>query len=323
MRWRTKLLLVLALAGGCGGGTPIPDQDLLLRVTAGAAEVEFGKAFPLTVVRVWSKDLQPEDWSDKALLPLVVKLDRRSVREDDRRMEETRQYRAYAFSRDDVLVPAPSLRARPRDGGAERVVSADELKLKVTPALHSDPPGPVELPGEPLAEPFPWLRWSLVGGAALLVLGLLAWYLRRRARRPRPAYVAPPMAPHVRALQRLQRLREQAPQTAEEIQAFYVEASAAVREYIEAQFAVRAPEMTTEEFLAAPQTARALQPGHRAMLSEFLAHCDLVKFARHLPTAGDRERLLDAAARFVMETRTGEPSALAAAVAPAGVGSAS
>jgi hypothetical protein len=319
---RRLLMLVAGILAACGGGEPIAKEDLRLRITAGAEEVEFGKAFPLTVVRVWRKDLVPGDWSDQALQPLVLKLASRTTREDDQRIEETRRYQAYAFSRDDVVVPAPAFKARPRDGGADLVVSGPELRFRIKPALQSETPGPAELPGEPLAEPFPWLRWSLVLAGGLLALLLLLWYLRRRARRPRPVQVAPPVAPHVRALQRLHRLREKQPATPDEVQAFYVEASAAVREYIEEQFSVRAPEMTTEEFLNAPQTARALQATHRTMLSEFLAHCDLVKFARHTPTEKDRERLLEAAARFVMETRTGELSEMAVAVAPAAEGSA-
>ena len=50
------LLVVAALPPACGGGAPIPDEDLPLRVTAGAEEVALGKAFPLTVVRVWSRE---------------------------------------------------------------------------------------------------------------------------------------------------------------------------------------------------------------------------------------------------------------------------
>jgi hypothetical protein len=126
----------------------------------------------------------------------------------------------------------------------------------------------------------------------------------------------------VRATQRLQRLRERRPKSAAEIDSYYVEASAILREYIGERFALRAPEMTTEEFLNAPQTARALHASHRDLLSEFLTHCDMVKFACHMPTASDRERLLEAATIFLEETRNDDTREPATAVSPEGSGAA-
>jgi ATP phosphoribosyltransferase regulatory subunit HisZ len=60
--------------------------------------------------------------------------------------------------------------------------------------------------------------------------------------------------------------------------------------------------MTTEEFLEATARSAVLQPGQRALLGDFLAESDLVKFARHVPTLADSDRMLGAAERFVDET---------------------
>ena len=234
------------------------------------------------------------------LSPLVVRRVDATRREDPRRIEETRRYLAYAFGGGAVTVPAASFKARPEAGGRERVVSGEELRLQVAAALSPETPGPVELPGEPLPAPSAWAQQ-----AALIALGLvaLAWMLRRRAQRAGAAFAAPPPPAHGVALARLQRLRERRPRGLDEFHADAVEASSLVRTYIEARFSLFAPEMTTEEFLTDPRTARALHGSQREMLSEFLRHCDLVKFARHQPLDAERERLLDAVAAFVLETR--------------------
>lgn len=264
-------VLLLALVAGCDGDAPI--ADVPLTIEAGAQEVELGRAFPLTVVRTWSRAQAPAAWNDEALAPLEVRLLEVARREDDRRVEETRRYLGYAFTLTDVSLPG--------------------LELRVRRSLDPEAPGPAELPGEPLPEPsFPW-SWAVVGVALLAAFVLL---LRRRrapaaTAAPAPAPVPPPPGPHVRALKRLARLRARHPQGRDETQAYYIEASGLVRDYVAERFALPADVMTTEQLVA-----------HQAPLSRVLAPCDLVKFARHAPTATEREQLLDAAESYVRET---------------------
>ena len=86
----------------------------------------------------------------------------------------------------------------------------------------------------------------------------------------------------------------------------YVDLSAIVRTYIEGRFGLRAPEMTTEEFIYAVQRDSPLGPDHRQLLGQFLTECDLVKFARHVPELDAVERAYGAARSFVTETRPEE-----------------
>ncbi|MHC4818686.1 MAG: hypothetical protein ACYTF8_11590, partial [Planctomycetota bacterium] len=152
---RRSLLLALALAAACGDETSI--ADVPLEISAGTAEVELGKGFPLTVVRTWRRGQTPAAWDDEALVPLEVRLLETTRREDDRRVEETRHYRGYAFSLTDVRVPG--------------------LELRVKRALDPASPGPAELPGEPLAEPSSRWPWAAVGVTVFAAFVLL---LRRR-----------------------------------------------------------------------------------------------------------------------------------------------
>lgn len=292
MHGLARLLPCLALLAACGDRSPIPEEDLALHVTVGAGEIELGRAFPLTVVRVWSRELTPAVWRDDLLAPLALKPVDVSQREDDERVEETRRFSAYAFVAGDVTVPAPSFHARPRAGGPERVVAGKPLALTVRPALDPKHPGPVEWPDGPLRPAFPWLPWTAGLGVALVAFVL---FLRRRRRTPAPpapAPVASPPAPGPaeRALERLAALRSRASGAAEP---FYVEAAAIVRDYVGERFRVRAAEMTSEELVAALPAGR---------LATFLRICDLVKFAGARPGPDARAHVLDHAEAIVRET---------------------
>ena len=50
------------------------------------------------------------------------------------------------------------------------------------------------------------------------------------------------------------------------------------------------------------QSAAYLTEKHKALLSDFLARCDLVKFARYQPGEPELHDLFDAAMRLVDET---------------------
>jgi hypothetical protein len=77
-----------------------------------------------------------------------------------------------------------------------------------------------------------------------------------------------------------------------------------------ARFRLRAPEMTTEEFLQAAQR-RAARASPSRLLGQFLGEADLVKFARHHPTPTDAERAFDAGRDFVRSTAPEETRAVA------------
>ena len=142
--------------------------------------------------------------------------------------------------------------------------------------------------------PVPHSWWWLCLLVLLLVLVLLLFWWRKR-RQPTAAteMVAPP-SPFEIALAALQRLRQDAPPADE----FYTRLSDIVRHYIEGQFGLRAPERTTEEFLA----EATLPAQQMTLLGVFLREADLVKFARLRPGKDDMERAFRAAEKFVNGT---------------------
>lgn len=156
--------------------------------------------------------------------------------------------------------------------------------------------GPREAPPAPR---WPWVVAGLVVLAAACPFAVRAYFAWRRKARQRSAYEI--------ARARLQRLLDAPQPTAEQIDAFYVELSGIVRKYLEDRFELRAPELTTEEFLASVGESPELTPEHQALLREFLRQADLVKFAGVQPSDEDIERSIEAAWWFLEETRENAP----------------
>lgn len=87
------------------------------------------------------------------------------------------------------------------------------------------------------------------------------------------------------------------------IKEFYVRISDCVRRYIENVFSLKAPEMTTEEFLNSMKESGALPEMHKKSLKDFLEACDLVKFARYVPKETEIESVFTTAKSFIDNTR--------------------
>ncbi len=87
-----------------------------------------------------------------------------------------------------------------------------------------------------------------------------------------------------------------------QVAAFFVALSTVVRRYLERRFELRAPELTTEEFLVEAGASPDLGHEHQLMLQHFLHRADMVKFARMIPGADDIELAVQAASRFLDET---------------------
>src|SRR5262245_28121491 len=220
------------------------------------------------------------------------------VREENGRVKVTRWFKLVGYEAGDHTLPAYPLKFR-KPGEELHDAEGNEVTVIVQSLLAKEPtPLDIRDIAEPATLPMDW-RPILIGGGlvALLLAGVgVIYYLgtRRRA-----AEVAALPKPHEVALAALGRLRARRLLEAGRYEEYYVELSSIVRAYVEGRFGLHAPEMTSEEFLAAMQRDRRLSAEHRALLGEFLTESDLVKFARYLPTVEHGERGYGAARRFV------------------------
>jgi hypothetical protein len=96
-----------------------------------------------------------------------------------------------------------------------------------------------------------------------------------------------------------------------EADAWYVELSSIIRHYLEDRYNLRAPELTTEEFLQVARGSGVLTIEHRKLLEDFLLRCDRVKFAGYAPDDAESRQTLDSARGFLHDTRP-EAEAVAA-----------
>jgi hypothetical protein len=200
--------------------------------------------------------------------------------------------------------------------GKPQEVLTDEVPLEIAP-LPAEAANAALRPAlgeiDPRIGGIGWL--TLLGVASLLavigagsVLVYRGWRVRRRIERQRSAYDE--------AVARLRELEQSGPPDATAADAWFVALSAIVRDYLEQRYEIRAPELTTEEFLQVATARPELSAEHRGLLRSFLERCDRVKFAGYRPDADESLATLKAARGFVEDTRLREPIAVAVARPP-------
>jgi hypothetical protein len=186
-------------------------------------------------------------------------------------------------------------------GNATQELLTDDVPLDIAPvkteaigaSLH-DAEGKLD----PDVGGTPWLLiLGLASAAAVLASGgillLRAAKQRRNVANQRTAYDD--------AVTKLRTLEDRGAPDANDADAWFVELSAIVRTYLERRYVIRAPELTTEEFLLV--AAGRLSPEHRTLLEAFLERCDRVKFAGYRPDSEESLAALKAARAFVEDTR--------------------
>jgi len=142
------------------------------------------------------------------------------------------------------------------------------------------------------------INWIVVSVFVVLISlasAIFFFYMKRRNAKPLKL-------PHETALEELQAIRA-AYARGEEVREYYAGISDCVRRYIERVFKLKAPEMTTEEFLNSLKGSGSLTLEQKDLLKSFLNACDLVKFAKYAPSSTEAETVFLTASKFVEETK--------------------
>ena len=141
---------------------------------------------------------------------------------------------------------------------------------------------------------------------------LILWLLRGTRRSSCAAVI--PIVPHERARLNGSRKRWLC---SSQPRPFCILVSDTIRQYLEERFNFHAPERTTEEFLHELQATDLLLPDQKTSLGDFLAVCDMVKFARYEPGRPELEALYESAVRLIDETEPQPAPAETTATQPA------
>ena len=165
-----------------------------------------------------------------------------------------------------------------------RATNHEPRTFYTVPVLFAPPAARESVSGDMEVEPkrdLPPLSWKLVGicAAALAVLAAIAAIAYLVIRKIRMMVRIHRMSPIERAMYELEQLLKKGLPGRGFYKDFYVELTMVVRRYIERRHAVRAPNLTTDEFLRAARENPAFTREAIAELKNFLESADMVKFA--------------------------------------------
>ena len=218
------------------------------------------------------------------------------------------QYRLEPFLSGTYPIPALQFEFEDANNieGKKYELATEPIDIEVTSLLGeersklaiADIEDVVEIPGK---LSYWWIFGALTG---LVIASAGGWMYLRRKRINELVRIFKPA--HEIAYDRLRELVGQDLIKQGRIKEFYERISDILRHYIEHRFNLRAPERTTEEFLAELRLTDYLSVPDKNSLGEFLEHCDMVKFAKYNPTADQIQRTFDLVKDFIEKTKSDE-----------------
>ncbi|NOZ55647.1 MAG: protein BatD [Calditrichaeota bacterium] len=224
----------------------------------------------------------------------------------DGKIVERVDYLISTFDTGDFVIPPVTIQYRTPPDTVWHELRSQPIKIHVA-SLNPDEAGDIRDIKPPLSIPFDWMR--VVWTALLVLVGLAAavfgFYFVRKRRRGEalfPARREPPRPAHEIALEELDRLFHSDLLERGEIKLFHIRISEIIRRYLEGRFGVPALDMTTSEILDSLRDG-VLDDDERETLRAFLEGCDLVKFAKYVPTKEEIDATVERAYAFVRSTQ--------------------
>ncbi len=219
------------------------------------------------------------------------------------------QYRLEPFLSGTYAIPAFTFEFYDINSPAEEKrheLTTEPIDIEVTSLLGqeraelviADIEGVLEMPRKSS------LRWIWILCTAGVIVAVGVWLYLRRKRVEELVRIFSPA--HEIAYVRLRALVKDDLIAAGRIKEFYERISDILRHYIEHRFDLRAPERTTEEFLAELAVTDILAGPDKRDIGEFLKHCDLVKFAKYNPTTEQIQQTFDLVKYFIEKTKSEE-----------------
>ncbi len=149
-----------------------------------------------------------------------------------------------------------------------------------------------------------YIPWIIV----LVLIAGAAWAavkFRQRKQKALKEKVVPEPA-HVIAYRELEQLQKANLIARGLMEEYYEKLSGCLRRYLENRFFLRAPWMSTEEFLKEVKRSPVLNAAQRTSLKEFLLLSDLVKFARYGSSVKEAKEAFAGARSFIDNTKREE-----------------
>jgi len=227
---------------------------------------------------------------------------------ENNRTKISRSYILDPFlSGDYVIAPMKVLFKKKDDAGdTEHEIETEEITVHVTSLLpeNFDQMTLHDIkPPENLPQSYNLWLWAWIPAMVALLSAILVFAIIQKRKKTGNDVSANKIPAHQQAFDELNALIAENLVEKGNIKEFYQKISDIVRRYIENRFFIKAPEQTTEEFLSGIQVRNDFDAGYKALLKNFLTHCDLVKFARHQPETDDIQNTFDSSKEFILGTK--------------------
>ena len=207
------------------------------------------------------------------------------------------------FNTGSYIIPAFDIKYKTKPEAEEAVVKTPEVFIEVVTTLDEDASDVRGItPTVAINKSYSRLYYiiAIVFGVLAIVGAIILLF---RGKQKEIEFVPAPLPAHQIAYNELENLRALNLISEGRIKEYYYRLSNIVRHYIESRFKLMAPERTTEEFLAEMTVTDRLTGVHKELISNFLEHCDMVKFAAYGPDTREIENAFDSAIKLVDETK--------------------
>lgn len=300
-----SIFLVLA---GCAKNKKESTSPISVKAQIDRTVVAIGDKLKFTIVIQKDKDIEIEPFVFNQNFGSFAIKDFGSKKSTSFNQEKiTQWYILDTYITGKTIIPKTVVRHKLKKDKDYSQIETDEIAVEVKSLL--DKAGPTiqmqDVKG-PVGLPIKMNKYLILAILSLLaVLLVLAGYFFRRNKIPQ-VIVGPPA--HEIAYRQLMALKGKNYIQLGKIKEYYTEVSDIIRHYLEQRFKIKAPEMTTEEFLIKVRDSSGLTNEHKNLLKEFLLCCDLVKFAKYTPAENEISAIWDSAKHFVDQTKENEPA---------------
>jgi len=239
----------------------------------------------------------------------------RDYQEFDPRKEEDKivhqvDYVISTFDVGDFEIPPIAVGYKVPPDSVENVLKTESIKI-VVESLKPSEDGDIREIKPPWEISYNFKKIIVVGIIALFVILFviaLIYVIRKRKKGEAiiPRKLQPQRPPHEIAYEELQRLADSDWLETKKIKLYFSEISDIIRRYVEGRYQIIAMEMTTTEVLDQLQSIE-IDGIHFELFVIFLEACDLVKFAKYIPSENENKEIMNQAVQIVDETKWIEP----------------
>lgn len=314
------ILALIFIAVDCTGQTPLgasqrsipPGVDVQIKATPEIATVGDSLQIDLDIeapegyqVKVEEPESQMEDFVILDFFPGPIAEEQREPQEPATEAPHHHRARIIAAVYKTGKFEFPSLPiSLATPGGEEIALSSPPLNIEIQSVLFDENPKLKDLKKQAeISEPIRWILWLSIALAAALI-GATAWYYLRK-RRQRPVSRSPEQIRDLLEMAEsdLKKLLSQGFPKNGMVKKFYVLLSEIVKRILESGYEIHTAEKTTSEIMDSLNRTSALETENRERIEYFLIRCDVVKFAKYIPSTAEHEAVSKDALRILEEAK--------------------